>query len=426
MRRTARKTTMRKFRTEYFIAQRLASSEAGQRNGVMTRIAMCSVAIGMAVMIVALAVIAGFKYEITSKLVGFGAHLQVVNLDGNNSYETAPVDRQQPFLAGLSSIPDFKAVYPYAIKGGIVRTEEAMQGVLLKGVDEGYDWNFFTEHLVHGALPRIGDTVRHKDLLISETLARELQLDVEDPVEMLFIRDGAMPRRDRFKVCGIYATGFDEMDRVAVVTDLRNVQRLNDWDTTQVSGFEITTTRFDRLDRFADEVFGLVVDSQTEDSQSLMVVSVRQRYPNIFDWLGAHDVNATVVIVIMLLVALLNMISALLIILLERTSMIGVLKTLGMSNRAVQKIFLIRSIYIIGKGLLWGNVIGLGLALVQRYTGLLKLDEASYYLSSVPIRVEWDWWLLLNVGTFVLILVLLVLPTSIVTRIRPGTSVRYE
>ena len=293
---------MSRFRTEYFLAGRLASSGGGRRNGVMTRIAMLSVALGMAVMIVALAVIAGFKGEITAKLVGFGAHVQVVHLDGNNSYETSPIRLDQPFLAGLPAIPDFKEVHPYAIKGGIIRTDEAMQGVVLKGVDAGYDWDFFREHLAEGDLPRIGDTVRHKDLLISASLARGLRLGTGDRVEMLFIREGAMPRRDLFKVSGIYDTGFDELDRVAVMTDLRNVQRLNGWSPDEVSGFEITTTRFDRLDRFADDVFGLVVDSQADDGESLMTVSVRQRYPNIFDWLGAHDVNAAVVITVMLLV----------------------------------------------------------------------------------------------------------------------------
>ncbi|MBQ4278967.1 MAG: ABC transporter permease [Rikenellaceae bacterium] len=417
---------MSRFRTEYFLAGRLASSGGGRRNGVMTRIAMLSVALGMAVMIVALAVIAGFKGEITAKLVGFGAHVQVVHLDGNNSYETSPIRLDQPFLAGLPAIPDFKEVHPYAIKGGIIRTDEAMQGVVLKGVDAGYDWDFFREHLAEGDLPRIGDTVRHKDLLISASLARGLRLGTGDRVEMLFIREGAMPRRDLFKVSGIYDTGFDELDRVAVMTDLRNVQRLNGWSPDEVSGFEITTTRFDRLDRFADDVFGLVVDSQADDGESLMTVSVRQRYPNIFDWLGAHDVNAAVVITVMLLVALFNMITALLIILLERTSMIGVLKTLGMTNRAIQRIFVIRSAYIIGRGLLWGNVTGIGLALLQRYTGLLRLDPASYFLAAVPIRIDWWQLVALNAATFALILALLTLPTLIVSRIRPGTSVRYE
>lgn len=304
----------------------------------MIRIATLSVAIGMAVMIISLAVIFGFKHEITAKLTGFGAHVQIVNLDGNTSYETVPISINQPVVPLIEKLPDFGGIHPYAIKAGILRSDDAMQGVVLKGVAADYDWTFFQDNLIEGSMPRIGDTVRYKDILISRKLAAMLQLKVDDPLEMLFIQNP--PRRDRFRVRGIYDTQFDELDKMMVLTDIRNVQRLNGWDSTQITGFEITTTDFSRLEPFTDAIDDLVFNTPPAEGNSLRVINIRERYPTIFDWLNAHNVNAAVIIIVMLVVALFNMITALLIILLERTSMIGVLKALGMGNRSLQKCLL--------------------------------------------------------------------------------------
>lgn len=417
---------MSKIGTELFIARRIAASKGGAGRGVMVRIASLTVGIGMAVMIVSMAVISGFRSEITGKLIGFGAHVQVVNLDGNNSLETNPIPRNPALVERLSRIPGFAAAHPFAIKGGILKTDEAMQGIMLKGVDGDYDWSFFAQNLLEGELPRVGDSLRTKDILVSATLARLMKLGVGDRVEMLFIREGRPPRRDRFKVSGLYESGFEELDKMVIPTDIRNVQRLNGWDPDRITGYELTTRDFGQMDRFADEVHGILAETEPLDGESLMAVSIREKFPNLFDWLQAHNVNVAVIITIMLLVALLNMVSALLIILLERTRMIGVLKALGMNNRSLQKIFVIRSAFIVLRGMLWGNAAGLVLCLVQAQTHIVKLNQSGYFLSSVPVELDWGWWIALNAGTFGIIVALMTVPTLIVSRIRPDVTIRYQ
>lgn len=416
---------MAKINLEYFLARRIALAGGGRKNNVMIRIASLSVGIGIAVMIISLAVIFGFKREISGKLTGFGAHVQIVNLDGNFSTETVPISRNQPFLAEIGSVPNLSGVHPYAIKGGIVRGEQAMQsGILLKGVDASYDWSFFARNLTEGALPVVADSARTKDALISRSLADLVSLGVGDRMELMFIQDP--PRLDRYRVSGIYDTQFGELDRVMVMTDIRNVQRLNGWDSTQVTGFELTTTRFSRLEEFTDRVYDVVADAMLPGGDNLKVSNIREQNPMIFDWLDAHNVNAAVIITVMLAVALFNMVAALLILLMERTSMIGVLKALGMGNRPLQKMFLIRSSFVVLKGLFWGNVVGVGLCLLQYYTGWIRLDQAGYFLAVVPVYLHWGYWLLLNLITFVLIVLLMAFPTMIISRILPEKSIRFE
>ncbi len=413
---------MRKFDLEYFLARRIARETGGHRNNIMVRIAALSVAIGVAAMIVSLAVIFGFKREITAKLTGFGAHIQLVHLDGNTSYETVPIRSDLPVIDQIRTLPGIRSVQPYAIKAGILRGAEAMQGVVLKGVGPEYDWAFFERYRTEGALPRVGDSVRTKEVMISRRLSELIDLPVGDPLEMLFIQNP--PRRDRFRVAGLYDTGFDELDRMMVLCDVRDVQRLSSWDSTQVTGFEIMLDDFGRIDRMSREVERLVYESP--DAQQLRVVSIRERYPMIFDWLRAHNVNAAVIITVMLLVALFNMIAALLIILLERTPMIGVLKALGMGNRALQKLFVIRSAFIIGQGLFWGNVLGVGLCLLQQATGWVSLDESGYFLTRLPVALDWGLGLALIGVNFVLLVSLLSLPTLIISLILPEKSIRFE
>ncbi len=413
---------MGRFPVEFLISRRIASRRGAERNGVMTRIATLTVAIGMAVMIVALAVITGFRNEISANLTGFGAHVQVFNSMNGNQLETMPILRDDVLAARIAALEDCRTVYPFAVKGGILKTDQAMQGVMLKGVDGAYDWSFFEANLLEGALPRIGDSVRNKDILISATLRDLMRLSVDDRVEMLFIRDGQPPRRDRFKVCGVYQTGFDELDRTVVMTDLRNVQRLNSWEERQITGYEIMARDMARMHALEAEIDPIIASSP----QALTTIDIQRRFPGLFDWLQAHNVNAAVIITIMLLVSLLNMVSALLIILLERTRMIGTLKALGMRNRSVQKIFLFRSSFIVLRGMLWGNVVGLGLCAVQLLWHPVKLDRTGYFLTEVPIRIEWGWWTALNAGSFVLLVVLMTLPTMIVTLMKPDTTLRFR
>lgn len=422
---STRPVAMPRFRTEWFIARRI-SSRRGGRNNIMVRIATLTVAVGMAVMILALAVVTGFRREVTAKLVGFGSHVRIVSLHSNASLETDPVRVDTALMESIARLPDFASIAPYAVKGGMIKTPDAIQGVALKGIGPDYALAFLRDHLVAGVLPAVGGPTRGKELLISANIARMLELEVDDRVEMLFISSSRPVRRDRFKVCGIYSTGMEELDDAMTFTDIRNVQRLNGWDAGQVTGYEVMTSDFGRLDEFAEAVYGAVFDQADRTSDVLKVEDVVSLNPNTFDWLRAHNVNAAVIIVIMLLVAFLNMVSAMLIILLEKTSMIGLLKALGMRNRAVQHIFMLRSLAIVWRGVLWGNAVGSGLALLQRYTGLVRLDSTGYMLSRVPIHFGWDWWLALNAGVPLVMLFLMVIPARAVSAVRPERTMRYQ
>lgn len=416
---------MSRINTELFISRRISSREGG-RNNVMVRIATLTVAVGMAVMILALAVVTGFRKEITAKLAGFGSHVRIVSLYSNNSLETDPVTYDESLVRAVTHLPRFVSIAPYAIKGGMIKTGEAIQGVALKGIGPDYDTTFLGSHILKGSLPRISDSVRAKDLLVSRNVASLTGLDVGDRVEMLFISSSRPVRRDRFRISGIYSTGMDELDDAIAFTDIRNVQRLNGWEPDRVSGYEVMTSDFSRLDEFAESVYGAVFDNADHTSDILKVEDTVSLNPNTFDWLKAHNVNALVIIVIMLLVAFLNMVSAMLIILLEKTSMIGILKALGMRNRAVQKVFMLRSLGIIFRGTFWGNVVGIGIALIQKYTGIIKLDSTGYMLSSVPVNLAWDWWLALNICIPVVMLLLMAIPARAVTAVKPERTIRYQ
>jgi lipoprotein-releasing system permease protein len=390
----------------------------------MVRIAIATTAHSLAVMIVAVAVIMGFRREISDTAAGFGGHLRVQALDYGMPLETAAVRLDPAFEADIARMDGVQSIAPFAFKGGIVRTDAATRGVVLKGIDGSYDTSFFEDCLLEGALPRVADSVRHKDILISTSVARTLSLAVDDRVEILFVYPDRNPRRDRFRVCGLYSSGLEEMDGRFALADIADVRRLNGWDDGQITGYEIALDDMSRLENAEKEIYVRTV--AVEEEPPLMVRSLYAEFPQIFDWLKTHDVNAVVIITIMLTVALISMISALLIILLERTSMIGLLKALGMRSGAVRKIFIMRSAYILGTGLLIGNAFGIGLALVQKYTGAVSLDRSGYFISAVPIELGWTWIVALNVGMLAVILALLIIPTGMISRITPEKTIRYQ
>ena len=403
----------------FFIARRTAQRTPENKPGVMERIAVISVALSVAVMLLAMAVIMGFKQEVSRKVAAFSGHAVVNGVRGVGTLDSDPVRRSARAEELIRTTEGFVSLAPYAVKGGIVRTADAVQGVMLKGVDGDYDWSSFGQWLVEGELPRVGDSVRTKDILLSRGMAEKLMLGVGDKVEMLFVETGDRPRRDRFKVAGVYESGMEEMDGVVVVTDIRNVQRLSEWGPDEISGYEILTRSLAGADTFARTLGRTLLYDDAEDSENLAVTSVRERYANIFDWLKAHDVNAAVVIVIMLVVAFFNMTSALLILVLERTRMIGLLKAFGMRNGCLRRIFLWRAALVTLRGLAWGNAAGLG-------THLVKLSSEGYLLSEVPVSLGWGWWLALNAGFVAAIVALLVIPTAVVSTVKPEETIRYE
>ncbi len=410
----------------FFIARRTARPLPGERPGVMERIAVLSVALSVGVMILALAVMMGFKREVTRRITGFVAHATLSDVRSVGALDSRSVRRSSYLESLVRGTDGFRSMAPYALRGGIVRTDEGVEGVLLKGVDGDYDWSFFGERLQEGSLPRVGDSIRTKDILLSRNLSRRLMLGVGDRVEMFFVENDELPRRDRFKVSGIYDSGLDEMDNAIVMTDLRNVQRLSDWAPDEVSGYEIFTRDLALADDFARRLDRALLYDGSDATDNLAVVSVGTRYANIFDWLRAHDVNAAVVIVIMLVVAFFNMTSALLILVLERIRMIGLLKAFGMRNACLRRVFLYRAAFIALRGMAWGNGVGLALCFLQQQTGWAKLDAEGYLLSEVPVAVEWGWWLPLNIGVLAAIVVLLLLPAGIVSTVKPTEAIRYQ
>ena len=410
----------------FFIARRTARSASSGKPGVMERIAVLSVALSVGVMLLSLAVMRGFKREVTRKITGFAAHATLTDVRNVGTLNAVPVQRSDYLESLIRTTEGFVSMAPYALRGGIVRTDEAVEGIVLKGVDTTYDWRLFGEWLQEGALPRVGGEVRTKELLLSRNLARRLKLGVGDRMEMLFVEHDALPRRDRFKISGIYSSGMDEMDNTLAMTDLRNVQRLADWPADRITGYEIFTRSLAASDDFARRLDRTLLYDESGLTDNLAVQSVEAQYANIFDWLKAHDVNAAVIIVIMLVVAFFNMTSALLILVMERTRMIGLLKTLGMTDGRLRSIFLYRAAFVALRGMAWGNGAGLLLCLVQHATGAVKLSAEGYLLSEVPVAVEWGWWLLLNGGVLAAIVLLLVIPASIVSRIKPDETIRYE
>lgn len=416
---------MSKLNTELFIARRIGGVRGGESRGVMVRIATATTAVSIAVMIVAVAVIMGFRSEIAGKISAFSGHLRVQALDYGGSLDTPPLRLDPALEADIASIPGFRSIAPYAVKVGIVRTDQATQGIVLKGVGEDYDLGFFESALVEGSLPRRDDSVLHKDILLSSATARLLKLETDDRVEILFVNGDRPPRRDRFRVCGLYSSGLEEMDEQFALTDIRAIRRLGGWDDDRATGYEIVIDDMELLPEFERQA-SAVAEAHDTGAPRLAVRSVTGDYPQLFDWLKTHDVNAAVIITIMIVVALVSMISALLIILLERIRMIGILKTLGMNNRSLRRVFILRSARILISGLLVGDIVGIGIALLQKHTGAMTLDQSGYFLSAVPIELGWWWIVALNVGTFAVLLALLVFPTTMVGRITPEKTIRYQ
>ena len=389
----------------------------------MVRIAMVSVAVGIAVMVLALGVIHGFKIEISNALGGFGAHITITSLEGSSSPESHPISSLSNYPNSIKQLSEVKDIHRFAHKAGIVKNGEVMEGVLLKGYGDDFDWQFYEQILVRGRLPEVGSKTRNRDVLISERLAAQLSLDTASKVEMLFVQNP--PRRDLYKVVGIYKSDFEEMDKILMLTDIRNIQRLNNWNNNQITGYEVNGYDLRDLDRLYDDVC-TTMNADSTINESLYVSDLKQKNRIIFDWLATHDLNALVIIIVMLIVSVFNMAAALLIILLEKSKFIGILKTLGADNSLLKKVFIWRTIYIVTRGMFWGNIVGFALCVLQRYTGAIKLDSAGYFLSQVPIAFNWWQLVFLNIGIFAVIIVCQVIPTHIISKISPEKSVRYE
>jgi lipoprotein-releasing system permease protein len=410
----------------YFIAERLIR---GRKEGTsfsrpINVIAIIGIALGLAVMILAVAVLTGFKKQIREKVVGFGSHIQVVNFDSNISFETAPVSDTQAFIPKIKELPGVKHVQVFATKAGIIKTNEEIQGVVLKGIGSDFDWSYFASNMVDGSVFTVSDTGRTDKVIISKKISDMLKLKTGDSFAMLFVQDP--PRMRKFTISGIYETSLEEFDKMYVFCDIGQIQRLNGWENDQVSGFEVFINDFDRMDEMTSAVRETIGYRIAEDETQFKVTNIRMRYPQIFDWLNFQDVNVIIIILLMLVVAGFNMISGLLILILEKTNMIGVLKAMGSDDKTIRRVFLYQAAYLIGKGLLWGNLIGIGLAFFQLKTGIFSLNPESYYIKTVPVNLELLHILLLNAGTMAAIIVMLIVPSQLISRITPVKAIRYD
>lgn len=415
--------------TELFISKRLFFDKSNQQllSKKIIRIALFGIALGLAVMIVSVAVITGFKTEIRNKVIGFGSHIQIINFESGSSYENQPISKNQPFLDELKKTDGVKAYHYFATKAGIIKTDEANQGVIFKGVEMDYNWTFFKENLVSGNIPNINDSARINEILISENLSKMLKLNTGDQGVLYFInKDEITPRMLQFKISGIYSTSLEEFDNLFIIGDIKQIQRLNDWQPDEISGFEILVSDFSKIDIIEREVRNLVINYSNENSAILRTESITRQYPQIFDWLSILDMNVWVILFLMVMVAGFNMISALLVLILERSTMIGVLKSLGSPNQNIRNVFLYLSVFLTSRGMLWGNVIGITIILLQKIFHIIKLNPATYYVDVVPVNFNIMHILLLNIGCLLVTTLMLVIPSYLVSKISPDKSIRFD
>lgn len=412
---------------ELFIAKRIHfSKEKGEKrtSSPAIKIAIAGVAIGLAAMILALSIVVGFKKEVRNKVVGFGAHIQITNLHNNSSYETLPICISPELRTQLESTEGVKHLQAFSTKPGIIKTDSAFQGIILKGVGKDYDWDFFKKNMIEGAVINPNDTTISNQVILSKNIASKLNLKTGDSFLCYFV--GENVRYRKFNITGIYSTNFEDYDKLFVITDIELIRRLNNWDDDEASGVELLVSDYDNLDKIQQNVFLEMMTYRDRKENTLLTRSIKELNPMIFGWLDLLDTNVVVIIVLMFAISIFTMISGLLIIILERTNMIGMLKTLGARNYNIRKVFLYVSSFLILKGMLWGNIIALAVLFIQKYFGVIKLDAEKYYMSEVPVDINFLYIILINVGTLVLSMLVMIIPSYLIAKISPAKSIRYE
>ena len=410
-----------------FIARHIYSDDNGKRkvSRPAVRIAMLGIAVGLAVMIISVSVVVGFKHTIRDKVVGFGSHLIVADfmtLQGNEEY---PICMNDSMMNVLRHIEGVKHVQRYAYKQGMLKTDSDFLGVMFKGVGPDFDPSFLQENLIDGTIPTFSAEKSTNQLLISKPIADKLRLKSGEKVFAYFINNDDVRTR-RFTIAGIYQTNLKRFDEALCFTDIYTTVRLNGWEHDQASGAELTINDFDKLDETARTLTKSINHTIDKYGETYSSTTVKHTNPQIFAWLDLLDLNVWIILGLMTAVACVTMISGLLIIILERTQMIGTMKALGAKNRTIRHTFLWFAEFIIGKGMLLGNILGIGLCLLQQFTGIIKLDPSSYYVSTVPIELNPLWILLLNVSTLLISIIILIAPSYLISHIHPARSIRYE
>lgn len=407
-------------RPETQIAMRLYFSKDGEKrtSRPAVRVALAGMIVGVLVMILTICVVVGFKQTITQKIAGFGAHIQLVSFDNNNTYDMQPIEVDDSLLCQLNSYPHVQAVAPFITKPGMLKTDSAFHGIVLKGTDY---WDFFAANLLEGTIPQ-----SPQEVIISNSVLNRLDLQIGDAINAYFV-DESDVRARWWKIVGVYQTGFEQFDQLFVLTPLEATRRLQGWEEKTYSGVEVLLNDVNHIEEVADEMYFDVVNRVDENGYNIYYIqTLHQQNPAIFAWLDLLDMNVVVIIILMLLVAGFNIISGLIILIMESVQLIGTLKAMGADNRFVRRIFLTQAALLVGKGVLWGNIIGLAIAAIQYFGHLIPLDPITYYVSYVPIAFAWEWIILLNVLTIALSMLILLLPSMLITRISPAKVMHFE
>ncbi|MBR0296976.1 MAG: ABC transporter permease [Paludibacteraceae bacterium] len=405
-------------RFERFIAERLYFEQAreGRSSRPAVRVALAGLIIGVMVMIVTVCVVVGFKQTVTDKVVGFAAHLRVVNFENNNTFELSPIVVPDSMLQSLSHLPHIESVNTFVTKPGILKTDEAFQGIVFKGTTY---WSYFADNLIEGKLPD-----KENEVVLSHRLCELLKLGVGDAVMSYFVGESVRVRK--FVVCGIYRTGFTDFDERFVLGKMEVVRRLNGWSDDEVSGIELRVDNLRNLYEASDYVFFATANRFDDKGNGYYMETMEQLNPQVFSWLDLLDANVVIIILLMLAVLGFNIISGLIILILDSIQLVGVLKALGATNKQVRGVFITQGVMLIGKGMIWGNVLGLALCAIQYFGHILPLDAATYYVNYVPISFPIGWLLLLNAGTLLVSTLILLAPSAIITKISPAEVMRFE
>lgn len=408
---------------EYFIARRLvtAKNHKSSISAPIIKIAIIAIAIGIIMMVIAVATGVGLQDKIREKVSAFNGHVIISNYDDNQSeVSVEPISIHQDFYPTFKNVQGIEHVQAVASKAGIIRTEDAFEGIVFKGVGKEYKWDVLEEYIVSGRKPNLKQNLNN-EVMLSEYLANRLQLKVGDKFNTFFMKEegNGMPNLRRFELVGIYSSGFQEFDATYLIGDIRHVQRINKWKQDQVGSFEVFIDDFSKIKEKGEEIYKAIPSTLNSET-------IEMKYFNIFEWLKLFDFNILVIIVIMVIVATINMVVALLVLILERTQMVGMLKALGATNWSVRKIFLYNAAYLIIKGLLWGNAISIGLLLIQKYFGIIKLPPENYYVTVAPVTIDIPAILIINAGTIIVCVTLLLIPSYIITKISPVKALRFD
>jgi len=410
---------------EYFIAKRLffKRSHREKKSEPATKIAIIGIAVGLAVMLIAWAVVMGFRREVRDKVIGINSHIQITSYYSNLTYEMNPVDASDDFMDSLRSVPGVRHVQRLFTKPGMIKTENDFQTVVFKGADKDFDKAFLSSQLVEGSFPDYSKP--SNDVLISEYLSKLLKLKLGDSFLVYFLKAESVSAR-KFRICGIYNSHFSEFDKYFLIADARHVQHLNKWSESQAGGVEIFVKNIDRFNETEEGVYAKMVHAAHKQADTFYMKNLYEMNPELFSWLNLLDTNVWLILILMVFVSGFNIISGLLILILEHTNLIGMLKAMGANNRSIRKIFVYLSTFLIGKGLLWGNLIGLGCCLIQNYFHVVHLNPSTYYVDFVPIELDWFYIVALNVGTVLISLAVVLIPTALISRIKPVKAIKFD